>query len=254
MGMMSSSSGSSSVDTATAATVTKALEAEQMEVEKDDTDEGCDFAMLQEETDVRAISSAPTPLLAARRLHHGSSTTSAGGTVLGAQPSISKAVDDGAVCDHNARSAMSKLRSLVAQVDQALRYFVRARETNKSVLPFLCFVLITGTVLAFYDTCNISPGKRKDCGYPGISTQQCVLYGRWQSKSSAKRAASASGVKLQIRTFVGWASLGSSLWAISGYDVGGLLFYLLLAGVTTFQQTGCCYDGQVQPGVPHCYC
>ncbi len=85
---------------------------------------------------------------------------------------------------------------------------------RKTVLPFLAYVLITGGVLLLSDPCNISPSRRKDCGWPGISGPECVFYGRWRNFAKKKSA----GPKFMIRTLCGWMSLGGTLWAVSGYN------------------------------------
>lgn len=120
------------------------------------------------------------------------------------------------------------------------------RGTSQTLVPFCVYSALCLSVLCLYDTCNVPHHKRQDCGYPGISTTECYLYGRWQSQKD--------GIKIIARNMVGWCIIGFSCWVVSGYPPQGLLFYVLLAMVVTFQLTSCCHDNRVAPNVPHCYC
>lgn len=112
------------------------------------------------------------------------------------------------------------------------------------LLPFLLYITIVVISVIRWNPCDVPKKQRKDCGWPGISLTHCVVAGKLLLPDSWKEAA------------VAWAffsGLGFSLWSLSRYPLGSLVFYQLVGLATAYQITRCCHDDKVKEGIPHCF-
>eukprot|EP00746_Dinoflagellata_sp_MGD_P068039 gnl/MRDRNA2_/MRDRNA2_28067_c0_seq1.p1 gnl/MRDRNA2_/MRDRNA2_28067_c0~~gnl/MRDRNA2_/MRDRNA2_28067_c0_seq1.p1 ORF type:complete len:171 (+),score=32.33 gnl/MRDRNA2_/MRDRNA2_28067_c0_seq1:116-628(+) len=116
---------------------------------------------------------------------------------------------------------------------------------RKNLIPFVLWVALFVGVHWYVNVCNIKAKKRKDCGYPGISTQDCLTIGKFKVVKG--------GTAEFFTYFGGYGGIALVLWFISGYEAQSLVLYMLMSALLGYHHTGCCYDDKVDAGVPHCY-
>ena len=98
-----------------------------------------------------------------------------------------------------------------------------------------------------FDPCSVPLYDRQDCGYPGITPNTCVMFGKWSSITS--------NPMMLVRVISVTASavlISMYMFTKSGFPSVVAVAYLGLAAMTVFNATRCCHDSSVPYG-PHCY-
>lgn len=118
------------------------------------------------------------------------------------------------------------------------------RRQKRLWCSFLFLALIV-YFLSAQSPCSKAAGKkRRDCGFPGITTTECV---------TTQVFYRARGLESFAQVFGVFGAAGLTIWYISGYEVGSIMWYLFFSASASFWVNRCCHDDAVGDGVPHCY-
>lgn len=117
--------------------------------------------------------------------------------------------------------------------------------------PFYNFILLSvlnlWACLWMFNPCSVPLLQRQDCGYPGIHSSTCMMFGKL---SIALRNPIMLVQICMFGTFVLTTSM--VLFKKSGFPATVGIAYIGIGLLTVFNSTRCCHDNEVPSG-PHCY-